>query len=152
MASGQVSKPPAQFIEEIVEAALTAAEQKYYFALGELLEENKFGFIGMGIGSHIENANELKVLGFEEAMDSVDKDDWKASIDCKRECMLKNGVWKVVECHNAPQGADIIGLNMGNEEEGKWGVWCQIGHWGGVKQTQGNLLFIMTFHFQSCMT
>ena len=42
-ASGQVSKPPACLIEEIREAALTAAERNYYFALGELLEENEYG-------------------------------------------------------------------------------------------------------------
>ena len=34
-----------------------------------------------GIGSGIDNTNELKVLGFIEAMASPDKDNWQASVD-----------------------------------------------------------------------
>ena len=49
------------------------AEQNYYFALGELMEENEFGCVGAGIGSGIDNTNEQKVLSFEEAMASMDK-------------------------------------------------------------------------------
>ena len=108
MVSCQVSKPPSCLIEEIGEAVLMAAEQIYYVALSELLEENEFGCIGTGIGSGIENTNGLKVLGFEEAMASADKADWLASVDCEHEQMLKNGVWEVVDHHNIPQGADII--------------------------------------------
>ena len=48
-----------------------------YFALGELLEENELGCIGMGIESGIDNTNELKVLGFNEAMAFPDE----ASVD-----------------------------------------------------------------------
>ena len=48
-ASGQVSKPPAFLFEEIGEAVLTMAERNYYFALGELLEENEYGCVGVGI-------------------------------------------------------------------------------------------------------
>ena len=92
MAPGQVGKPPAHLIKEI----------------GELLEENKFGCIGTGIGSDIKNTNELKVLGFKETMASADKDDSKASVDHEHEWMLKNGAWEVVDCHNILQGADII--------------------------------------------
>ena len=106
--SGWVSKPPACLIEEIGEAVLSVVEQNYYFALGELLEENEYGCIGMGIGSEIDNTNKLKVLGFNEAMASPNKDDWQALADQEYEMMLKNGVWEVVDRNNIPEGADII--------------------------------------------
>ena len=57
--SGWVSKPLEHLINEIREAPFTATERNYYFALGELLEENECGCIGMGIGSGIDNTNEL---------------------------------------------------------------------------------------------
>ena len=56
--SGWVSKPLAHLINEIREAAFTAAKRNYYYALGELLEENECGCIGMGIGSGIDDTNE----------------------------------------------------------------------------------------------
>ena len=62
----------------------------------------------MGIGSGIDNTNKLKVLGFDEAMTSPDKDNWQASVDQEHERMLKNGVWEVVDCSNVPEGANII--------------------------------------------
>ena len=71
--SGWISKPPACLIKEIGEAALTAAQQNYLFALGELMQENEFGCVGAGIGSGIDNTDELKVPSFEEAMASTDK-------------------------------------------------------------------------------
>ena len=47
------------------ETALTAAEQNYYFALSEYLE---YGCDSAGIGSGVLNTNELKVIGYDEAM------------------------------------------------------------------------------------
>ena len=93
IASGWVSKPPACLIKGIGEATLTAAEINYYFALGELFEENKYGCIGTGIGSGINNTNELKVLSFDKAMALHDKDNWQASVDREHGQILKNSVW-----------------------------------------------------------
>ena len=45
------------------------------------MEEPEYGCMGAGIGSGIENTNELKVLGYEEAMASRDKNAWEASVD-----------------------------------------------------------------------
>ena len=50
------------------ETALTAAEQNYYFALSEFLDWGEYGCVGAGIGSGIQNTNELKVIGYDEAM------------------------------------------------------------------------------------
>ena len=66
MSSGHVSKPPACLIEGISEAALTAAELNYYFALSELLVENEFGCVGAGIGSGIDHTNKLMVLSLKK--------------------------------------------------------------------------------------
>ena len=63
--SGHISRRPTRLIEEIGETALTAVEQNYYFALTEYLE---YGCVGAGIGSGILNTNELKVIGYDEAM------------------------------------------------------------------------------------
>ena len=68
MVSGRVSQPPVWLIEEMGEVTLAAAERNYYFALSELNEEKEYGCAGAGIGSSINNTQELKVLSFEEAM------------------------------------------------------------------------------------
>ena len=63
--SGRIGRRPARLIEEMGETALTAAEQNYYFALSEYFE---YGCVSAGIGSGILNTNELKVIGYDEAM------------------------------------------------------------------------------------
>ena len=59
------------------ETALTAAEQNYYFALSEYLE---YGCVGAGIGSGILNTYELNLIGYDEAMQRTDKEQWLNSI------------------------------------------------------------------------
>ena len=76
--------------------------QNYYFALGELLEEQEYGCICTGIGCGIDNTNKLKVLGYEDMMATTDK------VDHEHECMLKTDVWEVVDSNKAPPGVDII--------------------------------------------
>ena len=74
----------------------------------------------MGIGSGIENTNELKVLSFVEAMASADEADWQ--VDCKHECMIKNSAWEVADHCNIPQGANIIDsmLTMKKKANGEY--------------------------------
>ena len=50
------------------ETALIAAEQNYYFDLSEYLDWGEYGCVGAGIGSGILDTNELKVIGYDEAM------------------------------------------------------------------------------------
>ena len=83
------------------------------------MEENEFGCIGTDIGSGIENTNELKVLGFEEAMASSEKMDWQATVDCKHVHMITNGVWEVVDKPNVSPGANIIDSTWAIKK-GKW--------------------------------
>ena len=71
--SGLISQRPARFIKEMGETALTAAEQNYYFALSEYIDWGEYGCVGAGIGSGILNTNELKVIGYDEAMQQKDR-------------------------------------------------------------------------------
>ena len=103
--SGRISRQPARLIEEMGGTALTAAEQNYYFALSEYLE---YGCVGAGIGSGIANTNELKVIGYDEAMQRKDKTEWMNSINEEHDRMLKNKVWSVVKKMDVPRNADII--------------------------------------------
>ena len=77
--SGRASWPPACLIEEMGEAALTTAEQNYYFALSELNDKWEYG-------SGITNTHELKVMNFHEVMASPDKKEQEASV---HESMIK---------------------------------------------------------------
>ena len=84
--SGCISQQPARLIEEMGETALTAAEQNYYFALSDYLE---YGCVSAGIGSGILNTHELKVIGYDEAMQQKDKKQWLNSINEEHNRMLK---------------------------------------------------------------
>ena len=111
----------------------------------------KIGCIGASIGSGIENTNELKVLRFEEVMASTDKMDWQASVDHEHECMIKNGVWEVVDKNNVPPGAIIIDSTWAMKKKPSGESQARLAA-RGFKQTQGNLLCIMTYHHRLYMT
>ena len=70
------------------ETALTAAEQNYYFALSEYLGWGEYGCVGAGIGSGILNINELKVIGYNEAMQRKDRKQWLNSINEEHDRMI----------------------------------------------------------------
>ena len=103
--SGRISRQPTRLIKEMGETALTAAEQNYYFALSEYLE---YGYVGASIGSGIANTNELKVIGYDEAMQRKDKNEWVISINEEHDRMMKNKGWMVVKKNDVPKNADII--------------------------------------------
>ena len=90
------------------ETALTAAEQNYYFALSEYLE---YGCVGAGIGSGIANTNKLKVIGYDEAMQRKDKNEWMNSINEEHNRMLKNKVWMVVKKKDMPKTLILLTLH-----------------------------------------
>ena len=90
------------------ETALTGAEQNYYFALSEYLDWGEYGCVGDGIGSGIQNTNELKVIGYDEAMEQDNKKEWEKSINKEHDRMIKNQVWTVVKKKDVLKNADII--------------------------------------------
>ena len=131
--SGRISRQPARLIEEMGETALTAAEQNYYFALSEYLE---CGCVGAGIGSGIVNTNELKVIGYDEAMQRKDKNEWLKSINEEHDRMMKNKVWMVAKKKDVPKNADIIDSTwaMKKKANGQYRA-CLAAR--GFKQTHG---------------
>ena len=131
--SGRISRQPARLIEEMGETALTAAEQNYYFALSEYLE---YGCVGAGIGSGIANTNELKVIGYDEAMQRKDKNEWMNSINEEHARMLKNKVWMVVKKKDVPKNADIIDSTWAMKKKANGQYRACLAAWG-FKQTHG---------------
>ena len=91
-----------------------------------------------GIGSGINNTNELKELSYEEAMASMDKTKWEALVDCVHEQMHKNDVWEVVDKDNIPPGADIIDSTWVMKKKSNGEYWARLAA-RGFKQTQGKL-------------
>ena len=90
------------------ETALTAAEQNYYFALSEYLDWGEYGCVGAGIRSGTQNTNELKVIGYDEAMQHEDRKQWLNSINNEHDRMIKNKVWIVTKKKDVPKNVDII--------------------------------------------
>ena len=131
--SGRISRQPARLIEEMGETALTAAEQNYYFALSEYLE---YGCVGAGIGSGIANTNELKVIGYDEAMQRKDKNEWMGSIKEEHDRMLKNKVWMVVKKKDVPKNADIIDSTWAMKKKANGQYRARLAA-RGFKQTHG---------------
>ena len=146
--SGCISQQPARLIEEMGETALTAAEQNYYFALSEYLE---YGCVGAGIGSGILSTHELKVIGYDDAMQRKNKKQWLNSINEEHNRMLKNKVWTVIKKKDMPKNADIIDSTwaMKKKANGQYRA-CLAAR--GFKQPMENHLSIMTSHHQLYMT
>ena len=131
--SGRISRQPVRLIEEMGETALTAAEQNYYFALSEYLE---YGCVGAGIGSGIANTNELKVIGYDEAMQRKDRNEWLKSINEEHDRMLNNKVWMVVKKKDVPNNADIIDSTWAMKKKANGQYHARLAAWG-FKQTHG---------------
>ena len=100
--SGRVSRPPQ--LLEAGGAKLLPAELNYYAALaaancGEIQAANcgEMQAVGAGIGGGFEHTSELKVMKYEEALASPDKEGWKAEIKNEHRRMQKHGVWKAVK-------------------------------------------------------
>ena len=99
------------------------------------MEEPEYGCMGAGIGSGIENTNELKVLGYEEAMASPIKMLGKHQLIESMITCSKN-IWEVVKDNKVPHGADIIDLmcTMKKKANGEYSTRLAARHF---KQTQG---------------
>ena len=69
------------------------AEMNYYAALAAA-NCGEIQAVGAGIGGGFEHTYELKVMKYEEAISSPDKEGWKAEIKNEHRRMQKHGVWK----------------------------------------------------------
>ena len=118
------------------ETALTAAEQNYYFALSEYLDWGEYGCVSAGIGSGILNTNELKVIGYDEAMQRKDRKQWLKSINEEYDRMIKNKVWTVIKKKDVLKNADIIDSTWAMKKKAN-GQHCARLAARGFKQTHG---------------
>ena len=111
--SGCVITRPSRYIQDIgamateYEIQLTAAEKAYYSAMKELKEgefiknevacvggevaclNSDFGLVGADIEGGFANTHELKVMKFDEAMNTEDSKKWSIAVDEEHECMIK---------------------------------------------------------------
>jgi len=84
--SGHTVQPPMRLIEEMGATSQVAG-------------------IGPGIGGGFENTNELKVMTYQEAMNSKDQVKWRKAVEEEHERMIKNKVWKPVDRSTLPEDA-----------------------------------------------
>ena len=60
----------------------------YYQILSNITDEevdDDFGCVGADVGSGIEHTDELRVMKYDEAMDTDDKKDWEKAVDIKHD-------------------------------------------------------------------
>jgi len=90
--SGRTVQPPPCLIEEMGGVQIT----------------NQVAGIGAGIGGGFENTNELRVMTYQEAMNTQDRDKWTKAVEEEHDRMIKNKVWKPVDWDSVPKDAKII--------------------------------------------
>ena len=83
------------------------AEMNYYAALAAA-NCGEIQAVGAGIGGGFEHTSELKVMKYEEAISSPDKEGWKAEIKNENRRMQKHGVWKAVKRKSLKAKTKII--------------------------------------------
>ena len=103
--SGRVSRPPEMF--EAGGAELLPAEMNYYAALAAA-NCGEIQAVGAGIGGGFDHTSELKVMKYEEAINSPDKEGWKAEIKNEHRRMQKHGVWKAVKKESLKPKTKVI--------------------------------------------
>jgi hypothetical protein len=98
--------------------SLTNAEQKYQEHLmtidlqnmskEEFEIEHEISGVGAGVGGGFSNTKELKVMKFDEAMESNDKKEWQSAIKDEHQRMVNKNVWKAVHRDEVPADAKIL--------------------------------------------
>ena len=113
--SGRQVRPPTRLIEEMgsvgaYEIKLTDAEKSYYSTMRELGE---LAFVGAGLGGGFGNTNELKVMKYNEAMATNDRDKWKEAVEAEYENLQRYNVFKPVSKDKLPKNAKILTSKIG---------------------------------------
>jgi len=79
--SGRTVQPPSRLIEE----------------MGGIQITNQVAGIGAGIGGGFENTNELRVMTYQETMNTQDREKLKKAVEEEHQRMIKHKVWKPVD-------------------------------------------------------
>ena len=82
------------------------------------------------------NTNELKVIGYDEAMQRKYRNEWLNSINEEHDRMLKHKVWMVVKKKDVPENADIIDSMWAMKKKANGQYHARLPAWG-FKQTHG---------------
>ncbi|KAL7572430.1 hypothetical protein ACA910_006609 [Epithemia clementina (nom. ined.)] len=104
------------------EMGMSAAEITYYKAMKEIandlgvelgligagLDWDEACLVGAGLGEGISNTNELKILSFDEAMQQLDRREWKKSVEDEHNRMKENAVFQPIPRDQVPHNSDII--------------------------------------------
>ena len=67
--------------------------------------------IGAGIGGGFSNTNELKVIKYNQSINGLDEETWKAEIINEHSNMMKDKVFTVVLICDLPPSTRLIGSN-----------------------------------------
>jgi len=118
--SGRTVQPPSRLIEE----------------MGGIQITSQVAGIGAGIGGGFENTNELRVMTYQEVMNTQDRDKWRKAVEEEHERMIKNKVWKPVDRDSVPEDAKIIDSTwvMKKKSNGTYGARMNA---RGFKQVEG---------------
>ena len=68
----------------------------------------EFACVGAGIGGGFQNTKELRVMKYNEAIDSEDAEEWEDAVLEEHNKMIKYSVWTPVKLQDIPEGAKVI--------------------------------------------
>ena len=91
---------------------VSAADLWNLGCMAELVNEEEVAFeiilVGTGIGSGLENTNELKVMNFKEAMKSKDAKEWMEEVGNEKKIFYKFDALITVPISEEPKGYKIM--------------------------------------------
>jgi hypothetical protein len=119
--SGRVTRPPVRLMDEMV-GVFTEAERKYYSTInaqndfdakevaamaGSNIAEEVVA-VGAGLGGGFEHTSELRVMKYEEAMQSNDKAKWNKAVEDEWNNFKEYGVFEAVKKSEVPNDAKFV--------------------------------------------
>ena len=113
--SSRTPKRNVRFVETMTtmhDAFNNSYQNNYYDMITKIakddFEEGEICCVGAGLGGGFENTNELKVLTYDEAMDSKNRIKWEKAIDVEHDRFVKNNCMQIIMGGDMPEGAKII--------------------------------------------
>eukprot|EP00957_Ditylum_brightwellii_P108068 8244853-Ditylum_brightwellii.AAC.1 len=70
--------------------------------------EHKFRLVGAADGNQFQHTRQLKVMTYDEAMNTPEKDKWDTSVVKEHNTFKKYSVWKAVPRNQVPKDAKVL--------------------------------------------
>ena len=115
---GRKTKVPKALREDMGLMSLTKAEKEYQEYCYKCDEQNmsnedlkidhELAGVGAGVGGGFTSTKELKVIKYDEAVASNDKDEWQEAIKQEHQRMVDKKVWQPVHRFDVPDDAKIM--------------------------------------------